>query len=80
MPTWLIFMMIVLAAIALSLDLRRNSAEELTGTAGKDEGAKATPTQPIRPNVRDVLENGHRGAVPRPLNVRRSGQDVRKHH
>ena len=83
MPTWLILTMIVLAAIALSLDLRRNSAEELTDAAGKDD-AKVTPNQPIRPNVRDVLENGHRGnghrgAVPRPLNVRRSGQDVRKH-
>lgn len=79
MPTWLMFMMILLVAIALSLDLRRNSAEELTDVTGKDDAAKATPDQPIRPNVRDVLENGHRGAVPRPLNVRRSGQDVRKH-
>jgi hypothetical protein len=73
------FTMIVLVAIALSLDLRRNSAEEMTDVTGEDEGAKATPNEPIRPNVRDVLENGHRGAVPRPLNVRRSGRDVKKH-
>jgi hypothetical protein len=73
-------LMIVLVAIALSLDLRRNSAEELTDLTGQDEGGTAAaPDHPIRPNVRDVLENGHRGAVPRPLNVRRSGQDVRKH-
>lgn len=79
MPTWLMLMMIVLLAVALSLDLRRNSAEELTEAAGYDEFPTATPDPQARPNVRDVLENGHRGAVPRPLNVRRSGQDVRKH-
>jgi hypothetical protein len=71
--------MIVLVAVALSLDLRRNSAEELTDGARRDELPRRTPDLQVRPNVRDVLENGHRGAVPRPLNVRRSGQDVRKH-
>jgi hypothetical protein len=79
MPTWLTFIMIVLVAVALSLDLRRNSGEELTDAAGHDGRPTATPDLLVRPNVRDVLENGHRGAVPRPPNVRRSGQDVRKH-
>jgi hypothetical protein len=79
MPTWLMFIMVVLVAVALSLDLRRNSAEELTEAAGHDELPTATPDLQVRPNVRDVLENGHRGALPRTLNVRRSGQDVRKH-
>lgn len=76
MPTWLTLMIIVLVAVALFADLRRNSVDDV---AGADELPKMRPDLMLRPNVRDVLENGHRGAVPRPLNVRRSGQDVRKH-
>jgi hypothetical protein len=76
MPNWLTLMIIVLVGVALFADLRRNDAD----VVGSEELPKTTPNQPLRPNVRDVLENGHRGTVPRPLSVRRAGQDVRKHH
>jgi hypothetical protein len=75
MPNWLTLMIIVLVGVALFADLRRNDAD----VVGSEELPKTTPDQLLRPNVRDVLENGHRGTVPRPLSVRRAGQDVRKH-
>ncbi|MCI0634071.1 MAG: hypothetical protein L0206_09185 [Actinobacteria bacterium] len=74
MSSWLTLMIIVLVGVALFADLRRNDTEPLT-----EELPKTTPDLLLRPNVRDVLENGHRGTVPRPLSVRRAGQDVRKH-
>jgi hypothetical protein len=76
MPNWLTLMIIVLVGVALFADLRRNEADELADVVGSDK--KATPDLLLRPNVRDVLENGHRGTVPRPRSVRRAGQDVRK--
>lgn len=79
MPSWLTLMIIVLVALALFADLRRSSAEELTDVAGREKLPRTTPDLLLRPNVRDVLENGHRGTVPRPLPVPRAGQDVRKH-
>jgi hypothetical protein len=79
MPNWLTLMIIVLVGVALFADLRRNEADELADVVGSDERPKTTPDLPLRPNVRDVLENGHRGTVPRPRSVRRTGQDVRKH-
>jgi hypothetical protein len=75
MPNWLTLMIIVLVGVALFADLRRNDAD----VVGSEELPKTTPDQLLRPNVRDVLENGHRGTVPRPLSVRRTGQDARKH-
>jgi hypothetical protein len=71
-------MLIVLVGVALFADLRRHSAEELTDMAGTDEFPGMTQDA-LRPNVRDVVQDNHRGTVPRPLSVRRSGQDVRKH-
>lgn len=79
MPTWLSLMIIVLVSVALFADLRRNRVEELTDVAGHDALPKAGPDPLLRPNVRDLGQNGHQGTVPRPLSVRRSGQDVRKH-
>ncbi len=79
MPNWLTLMIIVLVGVALFADLRRHQADELDDVAGRDELSTTTPDLLLRPNVRDVLENGHRGTVPRPLSVRRAGQDVRKH-
>ena len=79
MPNWLTLMIIVLVGVALFADLRRNDAADLADVVGSDESPKTTPDQLLRPNVRDVLENGHRGTVRGPLSVRRAGQDVRKH-
>jgi hypothetical protein len=79
MPNWLTLMIIVLVGVALFADLRRSDGGELADAAGREELPKTTPDPLLRPNVRDVLENGHRGTVPRPLSVRRAGQDVRKH-
>lgn len=79
MPSWLILMIIVFVAVALFADLRRSDADELTDVAGREKLPKSMQNPLVRPNVRDVLENGHRGTVPRPLSVRRAGQDVRKH-
>ena len=79
MPSWLTLMIIVLVGVALFADLRRSGADELADV-GREELPRTTPDPLLRPNVRDVLENGHRGAVPRQVNVRRSGQDVRKRH
>lgn len=76
MPNWLMLMIIVLVGVALFADLRRNDAEE-RGAAGR-KFPRTNPDLLLRPNVRDVIENGHRGTVPRPLSVRRAGQDVRK--
>ena len=80
MPNWLTLMIIVFVGVALFADLRRHQADELGEVAGRDELSTTTPDLLLRPNVRDVLENGHRGTVPRPLSVRRAGQDARKHH
>jgi len=71
-------MIIVLVGVALFADLRRNDADELADVVGRKELPKITPDPLVRPNVRDVLENGHRRTVPRPLSTRRAGQDVRK--
>jgi len=79
MPSWLTLMIIVLVGVALFADLRRNDADELADVVGRKELPTITPDPLVRPNVRDVLENGHRGTVPRPLYPRRVGQDVRKH-
>lgn len=79
MPSWLILMIIVFVAVALFADLRRSDADELADVAGREKLPKSMQNPLVRPNVRDVLENGHRGTVPRPLSVRRAGQDVRKH-
>ena len=72
-------MIIVLVSVALFADHRRNSVEELTDVAGHEALPTAAPDQLLRPNVRDGAQNGHPGTVPRPLTVRRAGQDVRKH-
>lgn len=77
MPSWLMLMLIVLVGVALFADHRRNSAEELTDVAGRDDLPNVAQDT-LRPNVRDVVQNGHRGTVPRPHSVRRAGQDVRK--
>ena len=78
MPSWLTLMIIVLVGVALFADLRRNDADELADVVGRKEHPRITPDPLVRPNVRDVRENGHRGTVPRPLSTRRAGQDVRK--
>ena len=70
-------MIIVLIGVALFADLRRNGADELADV-GREKFPRTAPDPLLRPNVRDVLEYGRRGTVPRPLSVRRAGQDVRK--
>lgn len=78
MPNWLTLMIIVLVGVALFADLRRSKADELVDVVGRNEFPKTTPDTLLRPNVRDVLEHGHRGTVPRPRSTRRAGQDIRK--
>jgi len=79
MPAWLSLMIIVLVSVTLFADHRRNSVAELADVAEHEELPNAVPDTLLRPNVRDGSQNGHPGSVPRPLPVRRTGRDVRKH-
>ena len=79
MSPWLSLMIIVLVAVALFADNRRNSIDELPDVAGHDELPSTAFDSALRPNVRAVHENGHHPtSVPRPLPARRAGRSARK--
>ncbi|MGH3137569.1 MAG: hypothetical protein ACRDPV_13875 [Gaiellaceae bacterium] len=78
MSPWLTLIIIVLVSVAIFADHRRNSVDEFTDVSGHEEIPGTASDSLVRPNVRDGLQNGHPGSIPRPLSTRRAGQDVRK--
>lgn len=79
MSPWLSLMIMVLVSVALFADHRRNRVDKSADWSWHEEHPEPVSDPLFRPNVRHVRQNGHPGSVPRPLAVRRAGQDARKH-